>query len=208
MLVVVGCAAAGMLAAAAVMTLLGDAEAAGPGLGGNVALVLFAVMNANRPYRRYWAPALFFLGLTGASGAALALLPAAEHFVSPSTVVRFAIDGLHVVVELGAVGMTAFAWSTAGRSVGGARWSMTTLTLLALLQLGEAASLALVGPTGDVWTFASQLLFASWLLATVLGLTRRLGGPLATRPIGKPRYLPAQPTDMLREIGRHGDRVR
>lgn len=188
MLVVVGCTAAAMLAAAAAMTALGDAEAAGPGLGGNVAVVLFAIMNANRPYRRYWAPALFFLGLAGASGAALALLPAAGHFVSPSTVVRLAIDGLHAVAQLGAVGMTAFAWSTAGRSVGGARWSMATLTLLALLQLGEATSLALAGPTGDVWTLASQLLFASWLLATVLGLTRRLGGPLSTHPIGKPQW--------------------
>lgn len=208
MLVVVGCTAAGALAAAAVMAVLGDAEAAGPSLGGNVALILFAAMNADRPYRRCWAPALIFLGLAGASGIALTLLPAAEHFVSPSAITRFGIEGLHRVAQLGAMAMMAFAWATAGRSVRGARWSMAALAMLASLQLGEAAGPALAGSTGNAWTFASELLFASWLLATALRLTRRLGWHLSASPIGKPEHLPVEPMDMLREIGRHGDQVR
>lgn len=206
-LAVTGCAAAAMMAAAALMAALGEAEAVGPGLGGNVALLLFAVMNANRPYRRCWAPALIFLGLVGASGIALALLPAAEHFVTPSAIARFSIVGLHGAAQLGAMGMTALAWSTAGRSVRGTRWSTAAFAMLANLQLGEAIARALAGSTGDVWTLASELLFASWLLATTMGLTRRLGGRLAGAPI-RQEHLPPESVDVLREINWHGDRVR
>jgi hypothetical protein len=206
-LAIIGCAAAAMLAAAALMAVLGEAESAGPALGGNVALILFAVMNANRPYRRSWGPGLIFLALAGASGVALALLPAAEQFVTPPAIARFALEGLHGVGQLGAMGMMAFAWATVGRSARGARWSMATFAMVTL-QLGEAAAQALTGSTGDAWTFASELLFTSWLLATALGLTRRLGGHVATDQIGKPEQLPAEPVDMLREIDRHGDRVR
>ena len=206
---IVGCAAVAMLAAAALMTALGEAESAGPALGGNVALILFAVMSANRPYRRYWGPGLIFLALAGASGTALALLPAAEHFVTPSAVARFAIEGLHGLAQLGAMAMMAFAWATAGRSVRGARWSMTALAVLVNLQLGEAAAQALAGSTNDAWAFARELLFAAWLLATVLGLTRRLGGHIVTDQIvTRVEHLAADPVDVLREVDRHGDRVR
>lgn len=206
---ITGCAAAAMLAAAALLTALGEAESAGPALGGDVALILFAVMNANRPYRRYWAPGLIFLALAGASGIALALLPAAEHLVTPSAVARFAIEGLHGLAQLGAMAMMAFAWATAGRSVRGARWSMAALAMLVNLELGAAAARALTGSTGETWTFAGELLFAAWLLATVLGLTRRLGGHTVTAQIvTRADQLPTEPVDALREVDRHGDRVR
>ena len=208
-LTVIGCAAAVMLAAAALMAALGEAESAGPALGGNVALILFAVMNASRPYRRWGAPGLIFLGLAGASGIALALLPATEQFVTPSAIAGFAIEGLHRVAQLGAMAMMAFAWATVGRSVRSASWSMAALSMLANLQLGEAAAQALTGSTGGAWTFASELLFTSWLLATALSLTRRLGGHVAADQIMKRlEHLPVEPVDVLREINRHGDRVR
>ena len=205
---IVGFAAATMLAAAALMAALGESESAGPALGGNVALILFAVVNADRPYRRFWAPGLIFLGLAGASGIALALLPAAKHFVPPPVIARFAIEGLHGLAQLGAMGMLALAWATVGRSVRGARWSMAALAMLANLLLGEAAAEALAGSTGDTWTFVSELLFASWLLATTLGLTRPLGDQIAVHQVDTPAHLPAEPVDILREIDRHGDRVR
>ena len=86
---------------------------------------------------------------------------------------------------------------------------MAALAMLANLQLGEAAAQALAGSTGDAWTFASELLFTSWLLATALALTRRQGGHSATDQIMKRvEHLPAEPVDVLREIDRHGDRVR
>ena len=209
-LAVVGCAAAVMLAAAALMAAMGEAETVGPALGGNVAVILFAAMNANRPYRRCWAPALILLGLVGATGIALALLPAAEHFVTPSAITRFGIESLHYIAQLGAMGMAAFAWSTAGRSASRAKWSIAALASLMNLQLGEVIGRALAGSTSGAWTFAIELLFASWLLATTLGLTRRARAvSIATDRFGKPiGRLPQEPVEVFREIGQHGDRLR
>lgn len=209
-LAVVGCTAAVMLAAAALMTAMGEAETVGPGLGGNVAVILFAAMNANRPYRRCWTPALIPLGLVGATGIVLALLPAAEHFVTLSAITRFGVEGLHYVAQLAAMGMAAFAWSTAGRSATRAKWSIAALALLVNLQLGEVIGRALAGSTSGAWTFAIELLFASWLLVTTLGLTRRpRAGRVGTNHSAKPvDRLPQEPVEVFREIDLHGDRVR
>lgn len=201
-LATVGCAAAVMLTGAALLAALGEAEMAGPGLGGNVALILFAAMNANRPYRRSWAPALVLLGVTGATGVALALLPAAELFVTPTAITRFGLESLHGLAQLGAMGMAAFAWAIVGRNIRGARWSMAAMALLAALQLGQASSRALAASAGDAWICLSQLLFASWLLATTLALTRRLGSHVGKGRAGKPARRSTGPAGVFREIER------
>lgn len=203
-LAIVGCTAAAMLTGAALLAALGEAEMAGPSLGGNVALILFAAINANRPYRRFWAPALALLGVTGATGIALALLPAAELFVTPTAITRFGLESLHGLAQLGAMGMAAFAWAMVRRNTRAAGWSIAAMALLAALQLGQASGLAIAGLAGDAWICASQLLFASWLLATTLGLTRRPGKGRA----GRSAPLAAASADLFCEVERYGDRVR
>jgi hypothetical protein len=145
------------------------------------------------------------LGLTGATGVTLALLPAAELFVSPMAIARFGLESLHGLAQLGAMGMAAFAWATVGRNLRGARWSMAAMALLAILQLGQASGLAFAGSAGEPWICTGQWLFASWLATTTLGLTRRLG---RKGQAGRLRALSPESAEVFGAIDPYGDRLR
>lgn len=174
---IAGCSAALLLALSAVMSALGHA---GPAIGGNVALMLFATVNLQRPYRRFWAPALLSLACTGAAGVALALLPPADGAITASSLIRFGLDGVRCVAQLGAMAGVAMAWATAGRSRSRMRASVACAAALAAMQMAQAlhGSIGLSGV--QFWSLSIEGLFAAWLLCTTFSLIRPRRAQLRT----------------------------
>lgn len=166
---IVGCSAALLLALAAVMSAFGQA---GPAIGGNVALILFAAINLQRPYSRFWAPALLALACTGMAGVALAMLPSAGDDIGALSLTRFGLENIHCLAQLAAMAAVAMAWSTAGRSRSRMRVSAACAATLAAMQMAQALHGALGFAGVDLWSLAIQGLFAIWLLGTTLCLIR------------------------------------
>lgn len=166
-----GCGAAMLLLLAASMGPLPEGLVVEALAGG--ALVLFAAVSWRRAYRHFWAPALLLLALVGVTGIMLSLLPAAGAEVSTASLMRFGLEGLRHAAQLGAVAMTAYAWSTAGRSPARMNRSLLVVAALALLQLGEAGHGALIGAAVPIWQLAIDGVFAIWLWATAIGMAYR-----------------------------------
>jgi hypothetical protein len=166
-----GCASSMLLMLAAAMP-----SALALSVAANAALLLFAAINLRRPYRRFWAPALCAMAIVALLGMALALLPPAETAMASLT--RFGLDGLRNAAQLGAVAMTAFAWSSAGRSPRRMRVSAGVVAALAALQLAAAMHSAIAGASIPDWQLPIDWLFALWLLATAMGLAQRQRGRL------------------------------
>lgn len=169
-----GCGAAILLMLAACMRPLAEGLVIEVVAGG--ALMLFAGINARRAYRRFWAPALSLLALAGATGILLALLPVSDAEVGMASLARFGLEGLRIVAQLGAVAMTAYAWSTAGRSPWRMKRSLLVVAALAILQLAAAGHGVLMGSAVLAWQLAIDGVFAIWLWATAMGMAHRQRG--------------------------------
>lgn len=172
MVAVVGCGAGSLLALSAILATLHSAEATNLALGGNAALVLFALLGMNRPYRRFWMPALVALICTGLTGLALTLLPLLEIPVMQVAITRFGLDGVHILAQLAAMALTAMAWSTAGRSTRRMRASAVCVGLLAAMQMAQAMHGAIDTNAAALWAQAIDLVFALWLVRTAFCLLR------------------------------------
>ena len=170
--VVVGIAGCGASLLLAVSAAMGVAGHAGPAIGANVALILFAAINIQRPYRRFWAPALIALSCVGAAGMALAMLPPVASGINPLSLSRFGLEGFQCIAQLAAMAAVAMAWSTAGRSRKRMRASAACAALLAALQMAQALHGALGFGGEELWSLAIDWLFAGWLLGTTLCFMR------------------------------------
>jgi len=168
----VGCAAGLLLALSACLTLAGRHEAINLAIGGNAALTLFALISMDRPYRRFWRPALFALVGAGLIGVAMSLLPAQPGPDIQLAMVRFGLEGLLIIFQLSAMALVAMGWATAGRSRKRLRSSAICTGLLATLHLAQALHGVLDPGAALLWGHAAGLLFAFWLIRTAFCLLR------------------------------------
>lgn len=208
MRVALGLAAAVSLSGAAIAVLLNHPSAATLSFAGHAALVAYAVMSTQRAYARFWLPSLALLALVGASGAAADALPASTANVSWTSLTHFGLDGLRYGAQLGAMAMTAMAWSTAGRNHAYAQSSLFALSVTATSQLLTGVALVSTAPVGALFNGLTELCFALWFLAT---LGRTWGSRGARRRVVTTfnnERLPPEPWDALRLASQHGDVLR
>jgi hypothetical protein len=204
--VALGTLAAGTLSVAACRSFVTGQQSGVVGLCAHLLLVGFALANTRRPCARFWWPSMALLALVGLVGAGLALTPSPGELVTASGITQLGLSGTYSAAQLGAVAMTALAWSTAGRRPLFARNSLLALSILAALQflavlpLGPGAGTGL-GPL-------TELCFAVWLLATVArtNMVRQTHQRFPTSR-GFER-LPPEPWETLRLVSQYGDVLR
>lgn len=172
MVTVVGCGAGALLALSAALTATAHPEAGNLALGGNAALVLFAALSMDRPYRRFWAPALFALAGVGLTGLVIALIPSMNLSAMQVAMGQFGLEGVHIVFQLAAMALVAMGWSTAGRSPARMRASGICVGILATMQMLQALHGAVDLRAALLWTQTIDLVFAIWLIRTAFCLLR------------------------------------
>jgi len=169
---VLGCAAGFLLMLSACLTLAGRHEATNLAIGGNAALALFGVLSMDRPYRRFWRPALLALVGAGLTGLAMSILPVQHVPGIQAALVRFGLEGLLIIFQLSATALVAMGWATAGRSPKRLRAAAICAGLLATLHLAQALHGVLDPGAALLWGHAAGLLFAFWLIRTAFCLLR------------------------------------
>jgi hypothetical protein len=172
---VVGAIAAGTLTAGALYALVGQPPSGSIALGGHIALLVFALLNLRRAYLRFWLSSIVLLACVGATGVTLAILPNFGSTVTAAGLARFGLDGMHSAAQLGAVAVSALAWSTAGRRKIQARNCLLVVSAMALLQFLGAASTRFGAQIAPIPDSLADLCFALWLLDTVPEHARRQG---------------------------------
>ena len=204
--VVFGAIAAGTLTAGALYALVGQPPSGSIGLGGHIALLVFALLGLRRAYAKFWRPSIILLACGGATGVILTILPDYGLTVTSAGLARFGVDGLHSAAQLGAVALSALAWSTAGRRKIQARNCLLVVSAMVLLQLLGAASTGFGAQIAPIPDSLADLCFALWLLATV---ARTCQAPRSALPIAQGNErLPPEPWDTLRLVSLHGDVLR
>jgi hypothetical protein len=171
-------------------------------------LLVFALLSLRRAYAKFWLPSIALLACVGATGVTQAILPEYGSTVTSTGLARFGLDGLHSASQLGALAMSALAWSTAGRRKIQARNCLLVVSGMALLQFLGAASLGYGLPLALFFDSLAELCFSLWLLATV---ARTCQSPRTARPIARLHgieRLPPEPWDALRLVSLYGDVLR
>ena len=208
MRVVLGQLAVAGLLGAAVAVPLDHPSATMLSFFGHLALVAYAMASIRRSYARFWLPSMALLALVGVVGAGIVALPPSDATVSSTSLTHHGLGGLRCAAQLGAMAMTAMAWSTAGRNRVYAQNSLFAVSAVATAQLVTSIALISAVPVVALFNALAEMCFSLWLASTVGRTWSSRGARRGVSTVFNGERLPPEPWEVLRLASQHGDVLR